>query len=76
MESPKNLAIAQSQFHEAGCLIFCIRWNHEEVGSNGCAGKVRAVDREPYTGFQQKVWPRLNVCLKIQITGVPSISGL
>lgn len=58
-------------------LPFCICWSPKEVGSSSSEGMDVLTRQEqtgekqpmplffhcPYTGFQQKVWPRLKVCL-------------
>ena len=58
-------------------LLFCISWNPEEIGSNASEGMDVLAKwgqggvewRNPYIDFQQKVWPKLKVCLKLGIKG-------
>lgn len=78
------------------CVVFSLGWNPKEVGGNaskgmdgqarqGQGGKERELHTilpRPYIGFQQKVWPRLQVCLRSSRPGskvcvfLPPRSGL
>jgi hypothetical protein len=74
----KNLVVAQSHKASTG-LLYMLEYRRQApmLMKHGCVSKERARGQRksflflcPYTDFQQKLWPRLKVCLSTSRFGM------